>query len=155
VRPVPQLLGGGQEKGLRSGTEALPAAAGFGAAADEASPGAQLPLYEALQQRLLGELPDGTVPHLPGRRVPYITNFSVPGYRSETLLHFLAGRGVYVSSGSACSGSKRSPVLTAMGLPAAEIDSALRVSFCPETTEADIDRFLEALTEAMRSIRKK
>lgn len=62
--------------------------------------------------------------HRPARHAPYILNLSVPGIRSETLLHFLAQRGVYVSSGSACSRGKSSPVLGGAGLPPAEIDSA-------------------------------
>ena len=88
--------------------------------------------------------------HRPANAVPYIFNLSLPGLRSETLLHFLAARDIYVSSGSACSKGKKSPVLTAMGLPDAEIDSARRVSLCRDNTEEDIDRFAAALAEADR-----
>ena len=87
--------------------------------------------------------------------MPYIINLSVPGLRSETMLHFLAERGVYVSSGSACSKGRRSPVLTALGLPPEEIDSALRISFCPNNTADDIRRFLEALREAAGTLARK
>ena len=61
--------------------------------------------------------------------LPYILNISVPGIRSETMLHFLEERRIYVSSGSACAKGKKSAVLTALGLPEREIDSALRISF--------------------------
>ena len=77
---------------------------------------------------------------------------SVPGYKSETLLHFLAQKEIYVSSGSACSKGAKSPVLTAMGLPAEEIDSALRVSLCRESTPEDMDRFADGLLEAMTQL---
>ena len=86
--------------------------------------------------------------HRPVRHAPYILNLSVPGIRSETLLHFLAQRGVYVSSGSACSRGKSSPVLAALGLPPAEIDSSLRVSLSRDNDEEDIDRFLAGVEEA-------
>ena len=71
------------------------------------------------------------------------------------MLHFLAQREIYVSSGSACSKGAKSPVLTAMGLPAAEIDSALRISLSYENTEVDIDRFVKALREAMESLARR
>lgn len=151
VRILPRAVGGGQERGLRSGTESTPLIAAFGAAAaalPELSSGAAQ--FEALRERLLqglSEFPRAKL-HIPDRHVPYIVNVSLPGLRSETMLHFLAERDVFVSSGSACSKGKRSPVLQALRLPAAEIDSALRISFCHNTTPEDIDRFLTALHEA-------
>ena len=71
------------------------------------------------------------------------------------MLHFLAQRDIYVSSGSACSKGAKSPVLTAMGLPAAEIDSALRISLCRDNTTEDMDRFAEALLEAMNTLARR
>lgn len=158
VRVVPRALGGGQEKGLRSGTEPVPLIAAFGAAAAALPPFEdQRRHYEALRALLLRELGgrDDIRFHLPEGGVPYIVHLSVPGLRSETLLHFLAERGVSVSSGSACSKGRKSPVLTAMGLPSPEIDSALRLSFCYENTEQDIRQFLDALEEAMASLARK
>ena len=90
--------------------------------------------------------------HLPVDGVPYIVHLSVPGLKSETLLHFLSERDIFVSSGSACAKGAKSPVLQAMGLPAAEIDSALRISLCHHNTEADIDRLAEALTVAIETL---
>lgn len=155
VRLLPRQLGGGQERGLRSGTEAMPAIAAFGAAAAAALPPERLLAHcEALRQRLLtglAGLPEVRM-HLPAMGVPYIVNISLPGIRSETMLHFLAQRDIFVSSGSACAKGAQSPVLRAMGLPAAEIDSALRISFGRYNTEEDIDRFLEAFRDAARTL---
>lgn len=158
VRLLPRALGGGQEGGLRAGTEPMSLIAAFGAAV------AALPSFEE-QARLFGSLREtlldglralgektAVIPHLPGHGVPYIVNVSFPGFKSETLLHFLAERGVYVSSGSACAKGKRSPVLAALGLPAAQIDSALRISFCRDNTEEDIHQLLAALEEAVSSL---
>ena len=146
VRLQPRQIGGGQERGLRSGTEAVPAIAAFGAAADAIPPfREQETLYRTLRDRLLAGLSPSAVCHLPPEGVPYIVSLSLPGFRSETLLHFLAEREIYVSSGSACSKGKKSPVLTAMGLPADQIDSALRISFSWDNTIDDVDRLTKAL----------
>ena len=151
VRILPRAFGGGQERGLRPGTEATPAIAAFGAAAAAVPELAgQHARFEELMNRLLAglERQEEILLHRPARHAPYILNLSVPGIRSETLLHFLAQRGVYVSSGSACSRGKSSPVLAALGLPPAEIDSALRVSLSRDNDEEDIDRFLAGVEEA-------
>lgn len=158
ARVLPRNLGGKQEGGLRCGTEAVPLIAAFGAAAECVPPfPQQLARYDALRQQLIGGLRDreGVVFHLPAGGVPYIIHLSAIGLRSETVLHFLAQREVYVSSGSACSKGAKSPVLTAMGLPDAEIDSALRISLSQENTEEDIDRFVQALCEAMDTIARR
>lgn len=151
VRILPRAFGGGQERGLRPGTEATPAIAAFGAAAAAVPELAgQRARFEELMNRLLAglERQEEILLHRPVRHAPYILNLSVPGIRSETLLHFLAQRGVYVSSGSACSRGKSSPVLAALGLPPAEIDSSLRVSLSRDNDEEDIDRFLAGVEEA-------
>ena len=155
ARLLPRNLGGKQEGGLRGGTEAVPLIAAFGAAAACVPPFLQQQArYDTLRQRLIEGLRDrdGVVFHLPTGGVPYIIHLSVIGLRSETMMHFLAQREIYVSSGSACAKGAKSPVLTAMGLPNKEIDSALRVSLCPENTIEDIDRFTQALCEAMDSL---
>lgn len=155
ARILSRNLGGKQEGGMRGGTEAVPLIAAFGAATACVPPfSQQIARYGSLRQRLIDGLRDrdGVVFHLPMGGVPYIIHLSVPGLRSETMLHFLAQRDIYVSSGSACAKGAKSPVLAAMGLPSGEIDSALRVSLCPENTEEDIDRFTQALCEAMDSL---
>lgn len=155
ARILPRSYGGSQENGLRPGTEAVPLLAAFGAAA-EALPSfaEQEALFAALRRRLLDGLAgrEGIVVNSPADGVPYIFNLSVPGVRSETMMHFLAERGVYVSSGSACSKGKKSPVLTALGFSAPRIDSALRLSFTHTTVPEEIDQFLAALGEAAASL---
>jgi cysteine desulfurase len=158
VRVLPRQLGGGQENGLRSGTEPVPTIVGFGAAA-AAVPAfsAQNELYTRLRAQLMAALAD--LPevrfHLPQNGVPYVVNLSVVGFRSETLLHFLAARDIFVSSGSACAKGKQSGVLTAMGLSAEEIDSSLRISFCRDTCEADVSALCDALHEATRTLQRR
>lgn len=158
VRILPRVHGGGQERGLRSGTEGVPAIVGFGAAAAAIAPFAeQRSKFERLREELRSALSDlGEIRwHLPPGGVPYIVHLSVMGIRSETLLHFLAERGVYVSSGSACAKGKRSMVLTAMGLPTAEIDSSLRISFCYENTEEDVYQLAEGIREAVATLQRR
>lgn len=158
ARIHPRQFGGKQQDGIRPGTEAVPLIAAFGAAVTALPPlTEQQNLFEQLQQYLtkkLSAIPE-VILHLPQDGVPYIVHLSVPGLRSETMLHFLSERNVFVSSGSACSKGAKSPVLSAMGLPLAHIDSALRVSFCHHNTTADIDRFVDALTDAVKVLVRK
>ncbi len=86
--------------------------------------------------------------------VSLIVNLSVAKIRSEIMLHYLEQFGIYVSSGSACSKGAKSHVLAAFGYPAERIDTALRVSFSPETTIDDIDYFAEKLKEGSTSLMK-
>ncbi len=155
VRLVPRTYGGGQERTLRPGTEAVPAIAALGEAVKALpAPAVQLPHFAALSKRLEEGLAamDGIVLHVPKTAVPYIRNLSVSGYKSETLVHFLAERGVYVSAGSACAKGHDSHVLNALGLPPEQIRSALRISLCAENTPDDIDAFLHALRDAVASL---
>ena len=157
-RVIPRTYGGKQEGGIRPGTEPAPLIAAFGAAIGELPPPhRQMAHYDALRRHLLERLGDnpGVRFHLPTQSAPYIIHLSVPGYKSETLLHFLAQKEIYVSSGSACSKGAKSPVLTALGLPVAEIDSALRVSLCRDNTIEDIDRFADGLLEAMTKLARR
>ena len=158
VRVLPAHFGGKQEGGIRPGTEAAPLIAAFGAAVAELPPPhRQMPHYDGLRRHLLARLGDveGIHFHIPRLGVPYIIHLSVPGLKSETMLHALAQKEIYVSSGSACSKGAKSPVLTAMGLPAAEIDSALRVSLCRDNTIEDIDRFADGLLEIMHTLARR
>ena len=97
---------------------------------------------------------EGVVINSPDGCLPYILNISLPGYRSEVLLHFLESRGVYVSSGSACAKGHGSYVLTEMGLDRRLADSALRISFSRYNGKEDADRLYAALLDAKKQIRK-
>lgn len=154
----PLLLGGGQEKGFRSGTESVPLIAALGAAVEELpEPSAGLKAMQELKDyacETLLKLPD-TFVNSPDDGLPYLLNISVKGFRSETLLHFLEADGIYVSSGSACSKGKLSGVLGAMGLPAERVDSALRISFSRYNTADDIKKLYESLKKATARLKKR
>ncbi len=145
----PVIYGGGQERGLRSGTENVAYAAGFAAAVEDAS-ARPLQILEPLAAQLRAGLAqmDGVTVNTPDEASPSIVNFSMPGFKSETLLHFLEAQKIYVSSGSACGRGERSRTLEAMGLPDAVIDSALRVSFDAGNNAADVEALLAALAQA-------
>ena len=154
----PIIHGGGQEKGLRSGTESVPLIAALGGAVDELNITASLKAMKKLHDYAVEHLGglDGVVINTPDRDIlPYIINISVIGYRSETLLHFLEQRDIFVSSGSACAKGKGSYVLTEMGLNADLTDSALRISFSKNNTFEDIDSLCDALTVAQATLRRK
>lgn len=155
---VPLFYGGGQEGKMRPGTQAVAQIEGFAAAA-LALPdiGKHVKAMAALKERLVEGLSalDGVEINSSRDSLPQIVNFSVPGIKSETMLNFLSGKGIYVSSGSACSKGKASPVLTALGLSRERVDSAIRVSFSRFTENEDIDYLLEALKEGMASLAKK
>lgn len=147
------LHGGGQEKGLRSGTEAVPAIAAFGAAVKALpKPADKLLKMNELYSFTLNKLKEfeNVVINSPQNGLPYILNFSFKGYRSETILHFLEQFGICVSSGSACSKGKGSYVLREMGLEQSLVDSAIRLSFSRNTTKNDIEEFITALKGALR-----
>lgn len=153
VRITPRTFGGEQENRLRPGTEAAPLIAGFGAAVREVDLNG-LEEIRALRDYCAGQVLklERMVLHSDDRCLPYIINFSVLGIKSETMLHFLASKGIYVSSGSACAKGKKSHVLSALGLNAEESDSALRVSFSKYNTKADVDCLIAAIEEGTRTL---
>lgn len=152
ARILPRTFGGGQERELRPGTEAAPLIAGLGAAAEELPDwGQAYSRMEKLRDYTLQKLSglEGVEVNSPVEGLPYLLNFSALGIRSETMLHFLAQRGIYVSSGSACAKGKQSHVLKAAGLPDSRISSAIRVSFSRENTERDADALAEGVREGL------
>lgn len=155
VRILPHSFGGGQEKNLRPGTEGVPQICAFGAAvkAMPAERDAEMTVREVRDHLLerLRAMPEVTL-NSPENAMPYIVNLSAGRVRAETMLHFLAERGIYVSSGSACGKAKPSHVLTAMELPAQRIETSLRVSLCAENTKEEIDAFADALAEGLATL---
>ena len=157
INLLPLISGGGQEHGLRSGTESVPLIAGLlGAVEDLPNLDMQLKTQAAFVKYAKQKLTESDLVVLNSgdNALPYILNISVEGYRSETLLHFLESKEIYVSSGSACAKGELSYVLNEIGLSKNLIDSNLRLSFNKENTTEEIDKFVEALKEATTKIRK-
>lgn len=157
VRILPIVTGGKQEKGIRSGTESVPLIAAFGAAVEEfyGSIAERYNRTKLIKAHLLDRLAsiDGISVNSPDDGSPYIINISAGEKRSEIMLHFLESRGIYVSSGSACSKGQQSGVLGQFGITGKRADSALRISITSENTEEELDEFVSALDEGMKKIR--
>lgn len=156
LRLPPLMFGGGQEKGMRPGTEALPNIAAFAKACeirmahfDEDYAHVQS-LADYLHQQVAALLPDAAFNG--AGDIPHVVNLSLPGCKSEVMLRVLESDEVYVSSGSACSKGKQSGVLKALGLPKTRTDSALRVSFCPSNTTDDVDAFVAAAQKGRKML---
>lgn len=151
-RLLPFIYGGGQEKGMRSGTEPTLLIEGFRAALS-AMPdiNGQLEAATALRDATVARLKalKGVTVNSPDDGLPYIINLSVAGIRSEVMLHWLEAKGIYVSSGSACAKGESSHVLAAMGVSRQLADSAIRISTSHFTTEADMDALVTALSEGI------
>ena len=152
----PILFGGGQEAGLRSGTEDPPSAAAFAKAAaiGFSALSERIERLNALRARLFDRLANdprlsGVKVNLPPAFAPHIVSLTLPKIKSETMLHALSARGVYVSSGSACSshGKHGTSALTAFGLTDADADATIRVSFSHRNTPEQVDLLADALAE--------
>ncbi len=142
------LLGGGQEAGYRSGTEAMPAILGFAAAA---SAGAGSFQGDITREKELSEYAAIELCKLDGvtvngaHKAPHVLSLSIPGVPTQNTLNILQERGICVSAGSACAKGHRSHVLSAMKLPPEIIDSSFRVSLCRDTTAEEIDALIEGV----------
>lgn len=151
----PYIVGGGQERGMRAGTEATSQIAAFGAAAEAGF--RQMPETHAHMQALQYSIRTALCSALDdvqfiGGGAPHILSLSLPGYRSEVLMNFLEAKHIYTSKSSACKKGGRSHVLEALGLPARVIDGALRISFSRFTTQEEADALCSALIEAHNSL---
>ncbi len=157
VRVLPRTFGGEQENGFRPGTEPLILINGFSAAisafgdAKENARKCAL-IKDHIKTKL--EAFDDIVINSPKKSSDYILNLSVLGVRSETMLHFLEQKNIYVSSGSACAKGKPSHVLTALGFDKARADSAIRISFSKNNDLVQADRLIDAIIDAKNSLIK-
>ena len=162
VKIIPQILGGGQQSGMRSGTDNVPGIAGLGVAAAQ--------IYKNLDENVeymyqlkehiaegLSQIEDIRINGMPLREgAPQILSISVMGVRSEVLLHSLEDKGIYISAGSACSSHKRKPsaTLSAMGMSKDQIESTVRLSFCEKNTIEEADYFLQTMKELVPMLRR-
>lgn len=154
IKIKPLFYGGGQEALLRSGTENVPGIAGFGLAAEitHRKMEENYRLAASLKQLFTKKLAGSGIAHRansPDDALPYILNISFENVRSEVLLHHLEQKGIFVSTGSACSSHKKnkSHVLSAMNIPAQLVDGAVRFSFSGHNTEEEICLTVEALKD--------
>ena len=151
VRLRPLLTGGGQEEGLRSGTEATAQIAGFAEAcrqimADRTRLERTQAIKDYALDRLKAEIPKLEV--ISTGDAPHICAVTLPGYKSEVVVRVLGDQGVCISSGSACHKGKPSHVFAALGLPKPWLDGALRISFSPDSTRDEADQLVSALKGA-------
>ncbi|MBO4863807.1 MAG: cysteine desulfurase [Eubacterium sp.] len=169
LRPI--LYGGGQQKNMRSGTENVPAIAGLGVAVTKTFEGFEekIAYIRSLRDRLIegvtaidgvycnsvfaGDSSDGSFAN--DLAAPHIASISFTGVRAEVMLHALEDKGIYVSSGSACSSnkSKESAVLTAIGLDKARLESTLRFSFAEENTMEEVEYAVGVIRELLPVLR--
>ena len=157
ARILPLHYGGEQEKKLRPGTEPLPTICGMGEAVRNLPDmNEELAFMRELNAYCREKLKDIPNVHINSDEncLPYIINFSVEGIKSETMLHYLEERYIYISSGSACAKGKKSHVLKAMGLSDSLINSALRVSFSRYNSKTDIDELVKAVSNANNTLAK-
>jgi cysteine desulfurase len=163
VKLVPLLTGGGQEQGLRSGTENVPLIVGAAKAVRIAAERQRTAAHQMylLRARLVSRLTamEGAIVHgseHAEEMAPHVVHFSCPGYRPEVIIHSLEERGFYISTRSACASGAQEPsrVLLAMGATAEIAASGLRVSFSEDYTAADMDNFADELDKVLRNTAK-
>ena len=162
LRVQPLIFGGGQQNGMRSGTDNVPGIAGMALASAmvydhlEENNEKLYKLKEHLKEGLAG-LENVVVNGMPLREAaPHIMSITVRGVRSEVLLHALEDKEIYISAGSACSSHKRKPsaTLSAMGLSKTDLESTVRVSFSEENTMEEVDYFVKTLCEIVPVLRR-
>lgn len=158
VKLKPYILGGGQESGLCSGTQGLPAIAAFAAAVEDfGDTKRNLDKTAALKAEFIKRIMqlDGVSVNSPDSALPYIINLSLDKIPSQVAVNYFSMNGVCLSAGSACAKGHRSKALTAMRLPVAKIDTALRVSLSHNTTAQELAYCAGIMEKALQTLRKK
>lgn len=162
TRLVPQIHGGGQERGLRSGTENIPGIVGFGKAAEMASENQKkdydylIQIRDGIIDKVLEEIPASYLNGDKEKRLPNIINFRFSAIEGESLILLLDAKGINSSTGSACSSKnlKASPILKALGLEDVDVHGSLRLSLGLENSIEDVDVVVEAIRESVETLRK-
>ena len=162
TRVVPLIHGGGQEKGIRAGTENVPGIVGFGKACELAV--AKLDehyeklssMRDELIEKVLTTIPEAYLNGDEENRLPNLVNFRFKAIEGESLILLLDAKGYQASTGSACSSNKleASPVLTALGLDPVDVHGSLRISLSPESDTFDIDAFVDIISESVKRLRQ-
>ncbi|MBO5312637.1 MAG: cysteine desulfurase [Clostridia bacterium] len=161
-RLVPVVYGGGQEYGFRSGTENVYGIVAFGVATREhfASLKTEIDAMREVREYIVSQLEktEGVFINRVKESAPHIISMYAKGIRSETMLHLLSSKGIYVSSGSACSSNSKSKVnttLEALGLTPDQADSTIRISLSPQSTKDEADALCQAILEATKRLARK
>lgn len=158
VKVKPIIYGGGQQSGMRSGTENVPGIAGMALAAEITYNGLEEKMehLRQLKEHFISELTQIDDVYSNSGDAPHIASITFKGVRSEVMLHALEEREVYVSSGSACSSNKQhaSGTLKAIGLPQDKLESTLRFSFSPENTMEQVDYAVECCRQLLPVLRR-
>ena len=162
TRVVPLIHGGGQERGIRSGTENVPGIVGFGKACELAVE--QLDehykklsaIRDELIDKVLNTIPESYLNGDKETRLPNLVNFRFKAIEGESLILLLDAKGYQASTGSACSSNtlEASPVLTALGLDPVDVHGSLRISLAPESDNFDIDKFVSTIAESVERLRE-
>ncbi len=155
IRPI--IYGGGQQKGLRSGTENVPAIAGLGVAVEKTFSDFDMKIdkISKLKNHLIEELTKLPEVYSNSQDAPHIASISFVGVRAEVMLHSLEAKGIYVSSGSACSSNKKkeSAVLNSIGLDSERLESTLRFSFGEENQIEEVDYTVNIIKQLLPVLR--
>ena len=155
-RIVSLMQGGGQERDLRSGTENMMGICAFGGACEEglAQLDAGIQKMQELSELIVSRISTQIKVNLPERRAPHILSLTLPGIKSQTMLNHLSSKGIYISSGSACSshGGHKSYVLTSFGLTPERADCTVRVSLSRYTCREEVQEFIQSINRACEQL---
>lgn len=162
IRLVPLIHGGGQERGIRAGTENVAGIVGFGKAAEIATSKLEehaeklSKIRDEIVEKVLNTIPESYLNGDANQRLPNIANLRFTAIEGESLILLLDAKGYQASTGSACSSNtlEASPVLTALGLDPVDVHGSLRISLAPESDEFDVDEFVNVLSEAVARLRE-
>ena len=162
IRLVPLIHGGGQERGIRAGTENVAGIIGFGKAAEIATSKLEehaeklSKIRDEIVEKVLNTIPESYLNGDTNQRLPNIANLRFTAIEGESLILLLDAKGYQASTGSACSSNtlEASPVLTALGLDPVDVHGSLRISLAPESDEFDVDEFVNVLSEAVARLRE-